>query len=174
MWSRSLPRLSFGPISDDAAGLLHANGRPTVPSSLSPVVNIRSLIQPVQCQQFKRALSVFLSIPISVILLRVARSHFMARAPSKAANVWRLPIVTAGMTQCFPRVLQCSGTHCEYTRSAAVGNCRAQLTTQMGPKRFNFLYCTRRLLSRMFGLLLPFWPDLAWSFDLKLLSKIKI
>lgn len=101
-WVKILPNLKC------AAGLLHANGRPTVPSSLSPVVNIRSLIQSVQCQQFKRALSVFLSIPISEILLRVARSHFMAWAPSKATNVWRLLIGTAGMTHYFPTVCQCT------------------------------------------------------------------
>lgn len=61
-----------------------------VPSSLSPVVNIRCLIHPVQCQQFKRALFVFLSASISVILMWVLRSHFSACAPSKRLKCMRI------------------------------------------------------------------------------------
>ena len=55
----------------------------TVPPPLSPVVNIRCLIHPVQCQQFKRAQFVFLSTSISVTFLWVVRSHFSACVPSK-------------------------------------------------------------------------------------------
>lgn len=57
--------------------------RSTVPSSSSPVVNIRCLIHPVQCQQFKRAQFVFLSTSISVILKQAVRSHFSTWVPSK-------------------------------------------------------------------------------------------
>lgn len=122
-WSKTLSRLSFvRPISDGSLSAPSRHGRPTVPSSLSPVVNIRSLIHPVQCQQFKRAQFVFLSISISVILLRVARSHFITRAPSKGVNVWRLLLVTTGMTQYFPRVFQCTRTHCTLRGLTAVDN----------------------------------------------------
>lgn len=63
----------------------------TVPSSLSPVVNIRHLIHSVQCQQFKRAQFVFLSSSISVILLWAVRSRFSTCVPSKAqccVGIW--------------------------------------------------------------------------------------
>lgn len=109
------------PISDGSRSAPSRHGRPTVASSLSPVVNIRSLIRPVQCQQFKRAQFVFLSISITVILLRVARSHFITRAPSKGVNVWRL-LSSTGMTQYFPRVLQCTTTHCTFRSLTAVDN----------------------------------------------------
>lgn len=86
------------------------HGRSTVPSSLSPVVNIHSLIHPVQCQQFKRAQFVFLSTSISVIPLWVARSHFRTWVPSKGLNTWGFQNVSAGMTQYFARVVQCNKT----------------------------------------------------------------
>lgn len=87
------------------------HGRSTVPSSLSPVVNIHSLIHPVQCQQFKRAQFVFLSTSISVIPLWVARSHFRTWVPSKGLNTWGFQNVSAGMTQYFARVVQCNKTN---------------------------------------------------------------
>lgn len=45
---------------------------------LSPVVNMCCIILPVLCQQFKRVQFVFLSASISVTLLRVMRSDFIA------------------------------------------------------------------------------------------------
>ena len=42
-----------------------------------------SLIHSAQCQQFKRALLVFLSTSIRGTFLWVSRSHFSARVPSK-------------------------------------------------------------------------------------------
>lgn len=72
------------------------HGTSTVPSSLSPVVNILCLIHPVQCQQYKRAQFVFLSTSISVILLRVVRSHFSTRVPSKGLK-------SVGISECDDR-----------------------------------------------------------------------
>lgn len=75
---------AFTPVCDHPERCLRDTAAPLFPSSLSPVVNIRCLIHPVQCQQFKRAQFVFLSTSISVILLRVLRSHFSTRVLSKA------------------------------------------------------------------------------------------
>lgn len=81
-------------------------GWSTVPSSPSPVLNIRCLIHPVQCQQFKRVQFVFLSTSISVILLRAVRSHFSTRVPSKGLKRVGIQECNWTMTQYYGRIVK--------------------------------------------------------------------